>query len=470
MYSVSDICDVFFNLEEKYDLNYLEIQGCIPWPLLRLGLFFRVTRSIQLLGSGQQQTLSIMDKFKSFIPFVKNSLVHSPFQGQTKDVLIFDHSRKVKFENEYVDIYTYFIVNYLKNSSSVEVVEFPYFNKHFTVKKDYIKYSDKIELGLYIYKKFNKVEFTQEEKDIISMLEKEIKSAFNVEVDLFSLFELQILNFKYSYKKYTELFLKKKPKKILIVVAYDKKAIVAAAKDLGIPVFELQHGTISKYHLGYSYPEKSRKEGFIPYFPDKILTFGEYWIDERYCPISKDNIVPIGFPYLQYQSKEFKSIDKKPNQILFISQGVIGSKLSESAYQFACNMPDYDIIYKLHPGEYESWKTSYPKLSEASKLDNFQVLKGEIPLYQLFAESTYQVGVCSTAIYEGLMFNCKTFIFSLPCSEYMDDLIEKGYVFEINDVKELINNINTFEPTNYDGSYFFKDFDKKLLDKVMDDE
>ena len=82
---------------------------------------------------------------------------------------------------------------------------------------------------------------------------------------------------------------------IFVVVSYENLAIVAAAKSLGIQAIELQHGTITDYHLGYSYPEKTRLNGEIPYFPDKILTFGDYWINEKSCPISKDNIVPIGF-------------------------------------------------------------------------------------------------------------------------------------------------------------------------------
>ena len=62
----------------------------------------------------------------------------------------------------------------------------------------------------------------------------------------------------------------------------------------------------------------------------------------------------------------------------------------------------------------------------------------EIPLYELMAKSNYQIGAFSTAIYEGLMFNCKTFIVDVPGTEYLNDLIEKGYVFKISDVDDLI--------------------------------
>ena len=92
----------------------------------------------------------------------------------------------------------------------------------------------------------------------------------------------------------------------------------------------------------------------------------------------------------------------------------------------------------------------------------------ETPLYKLFAESSYQVGAFSTAIYEGLMFNCKTFILDVPGVEYLNDLINKNYVFKINDAGDLINNLTVFEPSSYDKNFFFKNLDKDLLKRVIE--
>ena len=469
-YSVSDICEVFFTLEEKYDLNYQEIQGCYAWQLIRMYLYYDITRRTQTFGAPQQQSLSIFDKIKSFTPFFKNSLLSNPFSGKyTKDILIFDHPRKVIHNGEYRDIYSDFLVDYLDGNYSFEVLEAPYLNEHFTNKKSYIKYTDRIQLGSYIYKKFNKIEFSQNESDLISKLESELKKEFDLEINLSWILSIHILNFKYDYKKYVELFTKRKPKMIFVVVAYENQAIVKAAKDLGITVVELQHGTITDYHLGYSYPKKTRLNGKIAYFPDKILTFGDYWINGKTCPIADDDIIPIGFPYFEEQSKDFTNIEVIDNQILFISQGVIGKYLSKLAYELANNCNDFKLIYKLHPGEYATWKQNYPDLVEASRLDNFEVIdNSETPLYRLFAESNYQVGAFSTAIYEGLMFNCKTFILDVPGVEYLNELIDNNYVYKITDSDDLINNLKDFKPKEYDKNFFFKSLDKQLLKSVID--
>ena len=469
--SVSDICEVFFDLEEKYNLNYQEIQGCYAWQLIRMHLYYDITRKTKMFGAPQQKSLSLLDKVTSFLPFFKNSVLYNPFSGKyNKDILVFDHPRKVIFDGEYCDIYSKFLVDFLGDGYSFEVLESPYINNHYTRRQDYIRYTDAIELGSYIHKKFNKIEFSQNEKELILKVQKELEDSFNIELNILWMLEMHILNFQYDYKKYIDLFKKRKPKKVFVVVAYENHAIVAAAKYLGIEVIELQHGTITYYHLGYSYPQKTRLNGEIPYFPDKILSFGDYWMNEEMSPINMENVIPVGFPYFEYQSKDFIDLEVIENQILFISQGVIGKYMSDLAFEFAKNNDDYKIIYKLHPGEYETWKENYPDLVEASKLENFEVIdNSEIPLYKLLAQSNYQVGAFSTAIYEGLMFNCKTFILDVPGVEYLDDLIERNYVFKIQNADDLNNHLESFEPTDYDKNFFFKNLDKELLKSVVDD-
>ena len=465
--SVSDICEVFFNLEEKYNLNYQLIQGCYAWQLIRMYLYYEITRKTETFGAPQQKTLSIFDKVKSFAPFLKNSIFSNPFRGNLKkDILIFDHPRKVLFQGEFQDIYSHFLIDLIENIYSFEVLEAPYFNKHFTNKKDYIKYTDRIQLGSYIYKKNNKIEFSDSEKELILNVKNELEKAFNLNINLEWILTMHILNFQYDYKKYSELFKKRQPKMIFVVVAYENQAIVKAAKDLSIEVIELQHGTITDYHLGYSYPFKTRKNREIAYFPNKILTFGEYWINDETSPISKDNIIPIGFNYFEIQSRDFINISSNKKQVLFISQGVIGKYLSKLAYDFACEMKDYNVVYKLHPGEYETWRENYPEL--VNDLDNFNVVdNSNTPLYQLFGESDFQIGAFSTAIYEGLMFNCKTFIIDVPGVEYLSDLINKGYVCKVSNLDDLIDNLELFKPKNYDKNFFFKNFDETLLMSVI---
>ena len=217
--SVSDICEAFFNLEEKYDLNYQKIQGYYSWKLIRMHLYYDITRKTKMFGAPQQKSLSLLDKVISFLPFFKNSVLYNPFTGKYgKDILVFDHPRKVIFNGEYCDIYSKFLVDFLNDDYSFEVLESPYLNNHYTQKQKYIRYTDAIQLGSYIHKKFNKIEFTQNEKDLILKVQNELESTFNIKLDILGMLTTHILNFQYDYKKYIELFKKRKPKQVFVVV------------------------------------------------------------------------------------------------------------------------------------------------------------------------------------------------------------------------------------------------------------
>jgi hypothetical protein len=106
------------------------------------------------------------------------------------------------------------------------------------------------------------------------------------------------------------------------------------------------------------------------------------------------------------------------------------------------------------------WRQDYPWL-EGSAIHIVQD-DGQ-PLYQLFAESKVQVGVYSTAIYEGIGFGLQTILIRLPGIEYMDELIKSGIVKVATDVDTFVavlrtdltkqkNNRPFFEPKALDNS------------------
>src|SRR5690606_8728382 len=96
------------------------------------------------------------------------------------------------------------------------------------------------------------------EIDLIKSLEVEVFNEFGVKCELTKLFESKTKLFIIYYKIYHKVFKKVRPKSLYIVVAYYYAPIIKAAKDLGIKVYEVQHGIITKYHLGYSFPNIDR--------------------------------------------------------------------------------------------------------------------------------------------------------------------------------------------------------------------
>jgi hypothetical protein len=215
------------------------------------------------------------------------------------------------------------------------------------------------------------------------------------------------------------------PKKILLVVSYGHETLITAARSLSIPTVEVQHGVLTPEHIGYSFAEHTTKKSF----PDYVLLFGSYWRRTVSWPIESDRLLEIGYPYFS-RTKQFYADVLRKERIVCISQGTIGPSLS----RFVVDMADQAvekrrIIYKLHPGEWARWRTEYPWLMEAAAQGTVDVVDGQSPdLYLLLAESTWQLGVNSTALFEGIGLGCKTILVDLPGIEYMDPLVETGAV------------------------------------------
>ena len=219
-----------------------------------------------------------------------------------------------------------------------------------------------------------------------------------------------------------------------------------ACRRSGVLCIELQHGTISPYHLGYHYPEGIEKKTV----PDEFWSFGEYWHGKAEFPKSI-KLVAFGYPFLENQVSRYSGTQKS-RMILFISQGSIGDRLSRIAAEAAGHIPvDIRIVYKLHPTEVLGWKERYPWLAAAQQIE---VMAGQAPeLYELLAEAEWVAGVYSTAIYEGFRFGCKTVLFDLPGVEYMKDVLEAGDAILASSVSTINESLDFARNPNF-SSYF----------------
>ncbi len=304
--------------------------------------------------------------------------------------------------------------------------------------------------------KFNKIHFTKDEKTIITRLKDKIKKEFDIKIDLEEILRKELVVRKRTIFLYRILLKRIKPKIAIITTSYGKETFIEACKEMKIPVVEFQHGAIHKYHMGWSYKgEKRVKRNF----PDYFFAFGNFWKNCLEFPIKEERIISVGYPYLEKEASRYNDVEKK-NQILFISQGTVGKQLSQFAVELDKKLKGkYNIAYKLHPGEYKRWKKEYPWLLDTG----INVLEEDIPLYRLFAESKIQVGVNSTAIYEGLFFGLKTYLIKLPGIEIMNYLVEKKYVKLLSSVEELLFFEKEKERLKIESDYFFE---KESLKKI----
>jgi hypothetical protein len=375
------------------------------------------------------------------------TLIFDPLKRLCRsDILILNHERKILRGNTYICKYTDVIS---KAYPQAIILEKPYQEGHLRpTDRHNLFFTDSISIKGRLYSihamKFRKkyvgklkAEIFEELNDALS----EMQKTYDIKLDIDKLLAEITRRFIICKKKkmlWKQVIEKIQPKAIIETVHYsmDNMLINEIAANMGIPTIELQHGTIHNEHIAYQYAQVQRP---IPQLPKYILTFSEYWNDIVNMPGQCVKLISVGFPYFEEKVVEgFGNHEANSNKkIIFLSQGTIGTKLSRLASDLAGILSgEYQIIYKLHPSEYHIWKDKCPWLNNG----NVTVIDdNSIDLYGLFAISYAQVGVYSTAIYEGLGFRLRTFIYNIEMAATMGPLCDIGYATMFDSAPELKN-------------------------------
>lgn len=460
-----DSINCLIQIEDKYHLLEDDIDGFAYWIFHREAFMEKMLLNKKRYGEMYQpKQLSSWRKLKLRCGMIKNAVLYNRAPLMNADLMVFNHERRVWNGETNECIYTDEIIRCFPN---VVVFERPYHQQHYRpVNTGNLIYTDRIEVLATFYLVFHKLVLRRKYEQIRKLVRAKIKPAcdelsqfMNVDYDIEEIVDMMSAGyFLYQRKKvlFEEEIKKYNPKVILEVVGDNVDCMIvnelAVLHD--IPTIELQHGVTGREHIAYNYP----KSAVIRQFPQYFFTFSTYWCTQAQYPIPADHCIAVGFPYLERNAERFHGI-KKDNKkiILFISQKPIGKELSNVAVELNQQIDKdiYRIIYKLHPGEYDSWRTDYPKLAESGieVIDNY-----EKELYYLFSISSYQVGgYGSTALFEGLYFELQTFIYRERAVSFLLSLCEQGIASAFDSAEELYQLIQKSVDAEEETVMFWKE-------------
>ena len=242
---------------------------------------------------------------------------------------------------------------------------------------------------------------------------------------------------------YGRLLDRTRPRLVLQVVHYSRRnmPLTLAARAQGIPVVELQHGVIGPAHLAYNFAPGRCP----PSFPDWLLTFGDWWREVTPgLPLPEDRVRAVGYDWLNAHRRDQPGTQSGSVQkLLFVSQGSIGEALSRVAAEVASRLTNDGVIirYKLHPSECLGWRKRYPWLVTPG----LEVVDTPTSIYEEFRRVDAQVGVYSTAVFEGLAFGLRTFVMALPGHEALRDIYESGVARLVTGAEELAGAVMSAE-------------------------
>ncbi len=480
------LIDQFVEFEAAQGLFDLELQGIKIWPYLRFGIYSKIKKKLFGLADAHysKKNNSKLMRLGAIIKLLPDIILKNPFiYLREKDVIVFNHQRRVKNGEFYDCIYTDQILN--EFPCSYYVFEALYHGSHYKpIRTSSVKYLDYIDLRNAILREVYRLAgikvLTKEDKDKVRKLVKKINNKFEVKLcpEGYIRTVQRVIHNNYLYKiAYEHIIKKVKPKLFIEVYYYSSKcmAMNELTKKYSIKSIELQHGVMGRGHVAYNY--KTRKQPSA--FPDHLFLFGEYWKDTTRLPIEESNIHVTGFPYYESKIEDLKnSKDDKQDQkitILFVSQGPIGESLSRIAVDLSGLIQKklFLIIYKLHPGEYYNWSNRYPWLAD-DEVDIEVVHDNKRDIYHFLNLADYQIGVNSTTLYEGLGFNLRTFIVKLPGWEAMEDLTKMKYaelVTSASEIADLVKNdegLSSITKNKNVNDYFWKkDSLKNILEAII---
>jgi len=463
----------FMAVEKKLSLFEIQIDRIPIWERVRYEIYYDLKRDDSKsnnYSSNEDTTLKKLkpyyDDTKGISLWLTNLFIKNPYVSSECGFLFWGHQRRKLHDRMWWDIYC----DPLHDEFDFDALHLEVAHKGKTVghltpaKTKNIKYLDfPVFTGTIVRELFGEHYPIKENKlNEIKSIEKEIAERFGKPVDLEGIVRKKLAERKGRKKLYDILLRRLEPEIVFLVVSAFRDTFIESCKDLNIPTIELQHGGFGPDHPGYSFPNNRVKETF----PDYLFTFGEFWKDRVDFPIPDSDVYPVGFPYLQLQKDKYNKIQAEKT-ILFISQGPVGETITKFASKYAKIEDSYDVVIKLHPDEYNDWETKYPWLTTAPLT---VVDKNEPPLYKLLASSTVQVGVTSTVVYEGLVFDLDTYLLDHFRPMRTDHLVDDGIARFVSSPENLYSALRTeWNPTGANMDYYFESQPFQKTEEAIND-
>ena len=274
-------------VEENYDVAGPRINGKQAWPILRVSFAMAHIRNLigaPETGSGWGKKLSNL-----------SSALYGCGNWLGKyDYIFFTSSRKSSFkkiEGKEFDRFADPIIEHI-GADKVLKIETPA-PSHFPLSEISEKHVVSINLPNTIAEIRGIIlrgGLKIEGEDILQ----KIASNYDIKINYRGI----LARFEKRYVTYQGLLRRYHPRAVFLISYYDEISRVKAAKDLGIPVVEIQHGSIGAGHEAYNvFAELDRS-----YFPDYMLVFGERDRDvfSNDLFIDPKNVYPVGSFYIDY--------------------------------------------------------------------------------------------------------------------------------------------------------------------------
>ena len=369
------IIDKFHNMELKYKLFDLGVD--VPyWDIVRYNVYIKYyyAPSSQIY-LGHTIKHRIKDYFFYGIRFV--IFIWRVYCHKYKYLFLTDSNKKLfSQDGYYYDPISYPLIKRYKDALILD----NYFNGKAPYKKTF-DFSN-------VFKRTSKDSVYP--IDIFKVIEDALLDTFGEVRVNYSFINAIFKTYLNQYNFYMFVLKHVVPEKVVIARG-NPKGIIKACKDCNIPCCLLQHESIEKDEINWSYPDGITKSSNILFAP-MVGTFGTYWL--RNVNVPTKEIVPIG------NDEKYKKLNvTEDGSLLVISSIIHCTELKPLTKDLAIKRPDLIFIYKLHPDEFYMKEEVVDYFSGQT---NVKVVSTEFSTQELIYRSRMVIAIVSACVYEAL--------------------------------------------------------------------
>ena len=443
------LCDA----EEQFDLLRHTVDGWSAWPLIR----FEVSLMLAGLTFGHRSVVSRGKRMRRAV----QDLPRLARLGRARHVIQTYSSGLVELDGDrYRDVWFDDVAFPAGSTFKIETLNSP----RFAVLSDQAHAprdisGDPFEICAAILRR---VRPSRDVVDVAAQFSRVLRGALNLpDVDE-RWVARRLHRFSSLRSVYAALLRRVRPSYVLVVNA-SHHGLMAAAKEHGAIVLELQHGIADRSNASYSWSAFATQYRQTMPVPDRLLLYGEYWKGELGgSGFWGENLRVVGSPRLDRYRRKGRTLDQTPRRIVLTTQGLDHARISEFFTQFLERQDQTApcrLAIKLHP-IYDVDKAPYVTAFRPF-LDRVDIIGGdEWPsTFELLRDAHVHVSIASASHYDAIGLGVPTMILPFTSHEIVLPLHRAGHARLASTPEDLANVVRlpqTPRVPSEIGEYYFQ--------------
>lgn len=265
-----------------------------------------------------------------------------------------------------------------------------------------------------------------------------------------------------SKKIYRSILRRVRPE-FVVVADPGEHALVAAGKEQGCSVLELQHGIADVSHASYVWPDVAKAYRSRMPISDRLLLYGEHWRRELdRCGFWGESLRVVGSPRVDRYRKQPSRRPDDVCAIVFTTQGLDGGRvtsfLRDVLERLIPGLP-VRLVVKLHP-IYDSDPQPYRE-AFAPFREHVEVLPAYegASTFELLQRASLHMSIASASHYDAVGLGVPTVVLPFSTHESVLPMVQAGHANLVRNTDELVSLIRNWRNVKVStevSEYYFR--------------